>query len=128
MESIVDGVTGYLVDHHHSTPDSENMRENLTVQGFAIAIQKILANPQRSKVMGQRGRERVDQAFGMETFRKQWWELLRVARERGSDRYRKRCNSYPSLGQSVLILFGEMFWVVLAALVFTWALRRFGLW
>ncbi|ACI64913.1 hypothetical protein THAPS_263193, partial [Thalassiosira pseudonana CCMP1335] len=80
METIVDGVTGRLVEY--------------AVKGFADAIASILADPNNSKTMGRRGRERVDQVFGMDTFRKQWWELLNEAQKRGSERHFSRTFSY----------------------------------
>ena len=127
METIVDGETGYLVDY--SSGDTTNTpRENPTVKGFANAIHKLLSNPAQSQAMGQRGRERVDKEFGMETFRKQWWELLTEAQKRGFERHKKGVTSYPSLGWSVIRTVSEMFWVVLFALVATWCLRKSGLW
>ncbi|KAL7539109.1 hypothetical protein ACHAXR_009036 [Thalassiosira sp. AJA248-18] len=131
METIVDGVTGYLVDYSAGDAMSASPRENPTVKGFANAIFKLLSSPSRSKVMGQRGRERVDQAFGMETFRKQWWELIREAQKRGYERHRRRYTSYPNLTWSLVRSFGEMIWVVLFAMLvtwFTWSLKRLELW
>ena len=135
METIVDGVTGYLVDYVPSSVDNDSdddakapQRDNLTVRGFAEAIHKLLSNPIQSKVMGQRGRERVDEAFGMTTFRRQWWELLREARKRGLQRHRRVCNSYPSLGLSVIRSFWELVLVVLLAVLVSWAWKKAGLW
>lgn len=131
METIVDGVTGYLVDHSPPGSDSNGgtaapkPRENPTIKGFAGAIHKVLSEPSQSRAMGQRGRERVDREFGMDTFRRQWWELLRVAQKRGFDRHCGRCTSYPSLVLSLIRSLGEMFWVVLFALVVTWGLKKF---
>jgi len=119
METIVDGVTGYLVDY--SSVDS-NTRENPTVKEFAEAINKLLSNPTQSKMIGQRGRERVDKEFGMETFRKQWWELLTEAQQRGL----KRSQRYPSIGWTVIRMMGELIWIVPFALVVQWMLREFG--
>lgn len=120
METIVDGMTGYLIDY---SPDEAvglaTPRENPTVRGFANAIHKLLSNRCQSKVMGQRGRERVDKAFGIETFRKQWWELLHEAQNRGMRRHSKGCTSYPSLGWSVLRALEDMLWVILFVLVCT---------
>lgn len=125
METIVDGVTGYLVDY--SLDDARTSpRENPTVVGFANAIDKLLSNPSAAKAMGQQGRERVDQEFGMETFRRQWWELLSEARERGSRRHRRGCTSYPSLIWSSVRTVGDLGWAVLLALFITWAMKRFG--
>jgi alpha-1,3/alpha-1,6-mannosyltransferase len=125
METIVDGMTGYLVDYF---PDdavtAATPRENPTVTGFANAIHKLLSDRLQSKVMGQRGRERVDEAFGMETFRRQWWELLHEAQKRGMMRHSKGCTSYPSLGWSVLRALGDMFWVILIALICSWSLKK----
>jgi len=125
METIVDNVTGYLVDY---TSIDANTRDNPTVKGFADAIDKVLSNPTQAKEIGQRGRERVDQMFGMETFRKQWLELIIDAQKRGQERYRKGCIAYPSLGWSALRVIGEMIWIVPFALVITWILKRYDLW
>jgi glycosyltransferase involved in cell wall biosynthesis len=56
--------------------DGDDTRNNLTVRGFADAIAKVLLDPEKARIMGNSGRERVHELFGMETFRKQWWELL----------------------------------------------------
>ena len=125
METIVDGVTGYLVDYSSVNSDT---RDNPTVKGFADAIHNLLGNPSQSKLMGQRGRERVDKEFGMETFRKQWWELITEAQKRGMERHHKGCTSYPSLGWSVLRIFGELSWIVPFAMAVASVLRKFGLW
>lgn len=125
METIVDGVTGYLVDF---SPDDARVlpRDNPTVLGFANAIDKLLSYPSAAKAMGQRGRERVDEEFGMETFRRQWWEMLSEAQERGSRRHRRGCTSYPSLIWSSVRTVGDLGWAVLLALFITWAMKCFG--
>ena len=127
METIVDGVTGYLVDYHILS-DGDTPRDHPTVLGFANAIHKLLSNPSMAKVMGQRGRKRVDDAFGMETFRRTFWEFLSEARERGSRRHRRKCTSYPSLIWSTMRTFGDLGWAVVLAIVLTWALKRVGSW
>ena len=119
METIVNGVTGYLVDY--SSVDS-NTRENPTVKGFAEAINKLLSNPSESKMIGQRGRERVDKEFGMEIFRKQWWELLTEAQHRGLERSKR----YPRIGWTVIRMMCDLGWIVPFALVVRWILRKFG--
>ena len=125
VETIVDGVTGYLVDY--SADDARGApREHPTVVGFTNGIYNILSNPSLAKVMGQRGRERVDETFGMETFRRQWWELLLEARERGSRRCRTSFVSYPSLLWSSIRTVRDFGWTILLAIFLTWALKHFG--
>jgi len=133
METIVDGVTGYLVDYSsvdsntrknpidYSSVDS-NTRKNPTFKGFAEAINKLLSNPTESKMIGKRGRERVDKEFGMETFRKQWWELLTEAQQRGL----KRSQRYPSIGWTIIRMLCDLGWIVPFGLVVRWILREFG--
>ncbi|KAL9184389.1 hypothetical protein ACHAXT_002475 [Thalassiosira profunda] len=133
METVVDGKTGYLVEYTpfgFADPNKDAMStptENPTVKGFADAIQKLLSDPSEARAMGQRGRERVDQTFGMGTFRKQWWELLNEAQQRGHTRHRRSIASYPRLGWSVIRLLGEMMWIVPFAVLVDWVLRRYGL-
>ena len=140
METIVDGVTGYLVDSSASKSDAasgerETNAKDSTVQGFADAILTILSDPRQSKKMGQRGRERVDQVFGMQTFRKQWWELLMEAQRRGRERHLSRTLgidyhsghlAYPRLGFSVMRWLWEMMLAILFVLVVTWVLEKMG--
>ena len=83
METIVNWVTGYLVEYSGSKTEStstvtdegtaNSKMVNTTVQGFADAIANIISNPKEAQSMGQNGKKRVDNVFGMETFRKQWW-------------------------------------------------------
>ncbi|KAL7532273.1 hypothetical protein ACHAWF_004070 [Thalassiosira exigua] len=128
METVVDGETGYLVDYSPPNRDSAatSAGENLTAKGFADAIQKLLSDPSQSQAMGQRGRERVDELFGMETFRKQWWELLREARKRGLERHVRARTSYPILGWSLMRYMGEMLWALFFAVLASWTLKWSG--
>ncbi|KAL3808878.1 hypothetical protein ACHAXA_010933 [Cyclostephanos tholiformis] len=121
METIIDGMTGYLVDYF---PNDDARGENPTVTGFANAIHKLLSDRYHSRVMGQRGRERVNEAFGIETFRRQWWQLLRKAQDLGMRRHNIGCTSYPSLGWSMVRALGDMCWVILFVLLCTWTLNR----
>jgi glycosyltransferase involved in cell wall biosynthesis len=116
METIIDGMTGYLVDY---SPDNAG-GENPTVRGFANSIHKLLSDRCQSRIMGQRGRERVDETFGSETFRRQWWELLRETQSSGMRRHNKGFTSYPSLGWSTVRALGDLFCVVLLVLLITW--------
>ncbi|KAL7519426.1 hypothetical protein ACHAWX_004186 [Stephanocyclus meneghinianus] len=122
-ETIVDGVTGYLVDYE---PLQSDVHGNLTVKGFADAITSILLDPRKSRFMGQRGRERVHQLFGMETFRKQWWELLDEAQKRGNERHVRQAVSYPRLACSLLRCFFELIVVSLFVVLITWILKTMG--
>ena len=125
METIVDGVTGVLVDYEPIVVGQE--KESATVCGFADAIAKLISHPQQAAEMGQRGKERVHEIFGMETFRKQWWELLEEAQSRGRKRHDRVCASYPSLAFSMLRSLREMFAVFLFVATLTWALTSFGI-
>ncbi|KAL3794560.1 hypothetical protein HJC23_008016 [Cyclotella cryptica] len=122
-ETIVDGCTGYLVDY---VPIESDVHGNFTVKGFADAIASILLDPEKSRVMGQRGRERVLQLFSMETFRKQWWKLLDEARMRGEQRHFRQVVSYPRLAYSVLRCLFEFILVFLFAVLITWIMKTMG--
>merc|ERR1719401_1965117 len=126
-ETIVDGVTGYLVEFESNDTPTKVPRNNPTVKGFANAIHKVLSDPSKAEIMGQCGRDRVDQAFGMERFRKQWWELLRLAHKQGLKRHHKRLTTYPSIGGSVIRSLGEIISVLLVAIFVSWTLRKLGL-
>jgi glycosyltransferase involved in cell wall biosynthesis len=123
METIVDGVTGYLVDY---SPIDGDVARNLTVRGFAHAIASILVDPQKASEMGQRGKERVHELFGMETFRKQWWEMLYEAKKRGEERYFRNAFSYPRLVYSIIRCLFELLVVCLIAYLITWLLKMAG--
>ena len=126
METIVDGGTGYLVDYspEDSTTTTKPI-DNATVKGFADAIHKLLSDPSRSREMGQSGRQRVDKAFGMETFRKKWWEMLIEAQKLGFKRHHRGITSYPSVGWTLVRSLGEMIWVVLFAIIVTSVVSHF---
>jgi glycosyltransferase involved in cell wall biosynthesis len=125
METIVDGATGYLVDY---VPiDGEDARNNLTVRAFADAIAKVMLDPENARLMGQSGRERVRALFGMETFRKQWWELLDETQKRGKVRCLKKNFSYPRLVHTLTKCMFELVLVLLFALALTWVLKAAGL-
>jgi len=131
METIVDGVTGYLVDYEPlSTKDEARqnnvIRNNVTVKGFADSIAKILLNRQEASRLGQNGRKRVHDMFGMETFRKQWWELLNEAQKRGKRRHLRRNNSYPRLIHTLFTCVLEVFLVLAFALALVWILKSMG--
>lgn len=125
METIVDGVTGILVDYEPIVPGQE--KQSATVCGFADAIAKLISHPKQRAEMGQRGKERVHEIFGMETFRKQWWELLEEVQSRGRKRHNRACASYPSLAFSLLRSLREMSVVFLFVAALTWTLTRCGI-
>jgi alpha-1,3/alpha-1,6-mannosyltransferase len=125
METIVDGVTGILVDYEPIPVGQE--RQSATVCGFADAIETLISHPKQTAEMGQRGKERVHEIFGMETFRKQWWELLEEAQSRGRKRHDRFCCAYPSVEFSIVRSLREMFVVFLFVIALTWSLRTFGL-
>ena len=125
METIVDGVTGILVDYEPIIVGQE--KQSATVCGFADAIAKLISHPEQTAEMGQRGKERVHEIFGMETFRKQWWELLEEAQSRGRKRHDRICSSYPSLESSIARSLREMLIVFLLVVALTWTLRTCGM-
>ena len=63
-EVIQDGVTGYLVQHGD------------TVQ-LATSIDALLSNPELARVMGARGKERVEKEFRFSVFAKGFKKILR---------------------------------------------------
>jgi glycosyltransferase involved in cell wall biosynthesis len=125
METIVDGVTGYLVDY--APIELDDYRNNVTVRGFADAIANILLDPEKARAMGHSGKERVHEFFGMETFRKQWWELLDEAQTRGNKRHSNQIFTYPKLIHTVLWCLIELGIVFLFAVILTWLLSAVGL-
>ncbi|KAL7438213.1 hypothetical protein ACHAXM_006087 [Skeletonema potamos] len=125
METIVDGVTGILVDYEPIAVGQE--LQSATVCGFADAIAKLISHPEQTAEMGRRGKERVHEIFGMETFRKHWWELLEEAQSRGRKRHDRFCSEYPSVEFSIVRSLQEMFLVFLFVIALTWSLRTFGL-
>ena len=125
METIVDGVTGILVDYEPIINGRE--KQNSTVSGFADAIAKLISTPAETAEMGFAGKQRVHDIFGMDTFRKQWWKLLEDVQSRGTKRLDRFCSSYPSLQLSVVRLLREMFVVFLFVFTLIWSLRSCGL-
>jgi len=143
METIVDGVTGYLVHYCKAEVNGENAdgggsrnnnntistidNANDTVNAYADAIAKIIANPIDARLMGRNGRKRVDEIFGMEKFRKEWWELLFEAQRRGKERcYSKTVGRGYCVGSSLLRSLCELAVVVLSAISLTWSMKKAG--
>lgn len=125
-ETIVDGVTGFLID----SPDNAVLNtshimlgENPIVTGFANAISKLLSDKPMAMVMGKQGREQVAKNFGMVTFRKQWWELLNDAQHQGAWRYHRGCTLYSIVGFSVMRMMWDAFSAICFALIWSWALK-----
>lgn len=129
VETIVDGVTGYLVDYEPipTKEDAGNVRNNVTVKGFADAIAEILLNRDEACRMGQNGKKRVHDMFGMETFRKQWWELLDEAQKRGKRRHLSKNTSYPRLVHTLFTCLLDLLFVLMFALALVWILKTMGL-
>ena len=121
METIVDGVTGYLVEY--SPLGTASPSDNKTVKGFADAIENILSDSVSAKRMGKNGQQRVDSIFGMETFREKWWDLLVEAQKRGVLRHGSRCASYPSVLRTISRSILEGLLVFAVILLVTFGLR-----
>ena len=122
METIVDGVTGCLVEY--SPLGSSSPSDNETVKGFADAIEKILSDSVSAMKMGKNGQQRVDSIFGMETFREKWWDLLVEAQNRGVLRQRSQCASYPDVLMRFWSIFVEGLLVFTFILLVTYGLRE----
>lgn len=123
METIVDGVTGCLIDYFPLGTASPS--DNETVKGFANAIENILSDSVSAMRMGKNGQQRVDSIFGMETFREKWWDLLVEAQNRGILRHRSHSASYPSVLRTWLrSIFWEGLQVFTLILLVTYGLRE----
>jgi len=125
-ETIVDGVTGFLIDSSDNAvlnTSQITLGEYPIVTGFANAISKLLSDKPMAMDMGKRGRERVDKNFGMVSFRKQWWEQLNDAQHRGAWRYHRGCTLYSIVGFSVMRMMWDAFFAICFALIWSWALK-----
>ena len=71
-EVVVDGVTGLLVPY-----DSEDPRALET--GLAVAINALVADPDRARAMGRAGRERAIADFGWDAIARRTVEVYRAA-------------------------------------------------
>lgn len=65
-ETIVDGVTGILVD----------IADGKTSDNMKIAIKTLLDDPMKAIDMGKRGHDHVKEHFGLEPFRREWKRLV----------------------------------------------------
>mmetsp|Transcript_8989 Transcript_8989/g.16953 ORF Transcript_8989/g.16953 Transcript_8989/m.16953 type:complete len:564 (-) Transcript_8989:26-1717(-) len=85
-ETVIDGVTGILVD---MTPKD-------TCEKLTNAIRSLLDNPRKAIEMGKCGHEHVKNKFGMDPFRQEWSRLvLHEAIPRGRERL-KTCQDSTS--------------------------------
>jgi glycogen synthase len=63
-EVVVDGETGYLVPlEQNPPPDFEPARPDDFARDLAAGIEKVLADPERARRLGQAGRRRVEELF-----------------------------------------------------------------
>jgi alpha-1,3/alpha-1,6-mannosyltransferase len=67
METVVDGVTGYL-----RAP---------TATAFAGALQQLLDHPEQATEMGQAGRKHVERTFGPDRFQEEWKDLMQKTKQ-----------------------------------------------
>ena len=65
-ESVLDGVTGILVD----------MKSGNSSDSLAKAMKQLLDDPSKAIEMGKRGHEHVKEHFGLDPFRREWKRLV----------------------------------------------------
>jgi glycosyltransferase involved in cell wall biosynthesis len=63
LDVIEDGVTGWLVPHGD-------------IEHLSSALESLLADPERAREMGARGRERVLRTFSFEQFKTKLTQIL----------------------------------------------------
>jgi alpha-1,3/alpha-1,6-mannosyltransferase len=132
METVQDGITGFLVDH--STSDQ------LTRQGFCNSIWSLLqvnnsADEKHSKSneMGRAGHEHVKRKFGLEKFRNDWLVLVDECQRRCRFRLEMRAfqarHRRPVLHPTVdpyLRTVVELLIDFCSVVLLLWILRRIG--
>jgi len=104
-ETILDGVTGVLVD----------MKLGDNCDALSIAIKDLLDDPKKAIKMGERGHDHVKEKFGLEPFRKEW---KRLVLDEGIPRGQRRMKDRSGLDRVILFM---TYAVILAA----WYLVRY---
>jgi starch synthase len=62
-EIVLDGTTGLLVPLHDPGPDGQPADPGRFASDLAVAVNQVLANPERAAAMGRAGRQRVLDSF-----------------------------------------------------------------
>jgi hypothetical protein len=104
-ETILDGVTGVLVD----------MKLGDNCDALAIAIKDLLDDPKKAIKIGERGHDHVKEKFGLEPFRKEW---KRLVLDEGIPRGQRRLKDRSGLGR-------VMFFMTYAVILAAWYLVRY---
>jgi alpha-1,3/alpha-1,6-mannosyltransferase len=110
METVVDGVTGYL-----RAP---------TASAFAGALQQLLDHTDQATKMGQAGRSHVEHTFGPDRFQEEWKDLMQKTKQQ--KRQNASSETYRLWSHVPLYLF-EAFMALSVVLLLTHLLRLVGI-
>lgn len=110
-ETVVDGQTGYL---REPTPEA-----------FGEAIWKLWQEPQLATVMGNNGRQHVEDTFGTRRFAMKWQTLVENTKMRQLKRFGKT-NSGLVLWVNVTTYLLEALLAFVCCILLTWLLRSMG--
>jgi len=91
LESVVDGVTGYLCRVENDNQDDDDDDTATAAASFGRALQRVLTLSETDyRTMGCAARRHVTETFGQDRLQRQWRDLLREARAAGTERRRRR--------------------------------------
>ena len=113
LETVVDGVTGYL-------------REP-TAEQFGKALQQLIGNPHQATEMGVAGRKHTSMIFGPERFQREWKEVVEETLERGKERRKRSHQSSLPLWMNAALYVMEIIFVTMIVLLLSVLLRHFGI-
>jgi len=123
LETVVDGVTGFLCDP--------------TPQSFAKALQVLVGQPELAHKMGAAGRQHVMDNFGTHVLQQEWQRLTQQAYERGQERLQSSSSTSQSTSTSqsrsqssfptrLFVYLEEAALAIFICLLLTVALRQVG--
>jgi alpha-1,3/alpha-1,6-mannosyltransferase len=110
METIVDGITGWLCE---GTP-----------QGFGTALVTLVQHPSQARTMGQAGHAHVSTTFGVKRLEAEWISLVEETVQQGEMRRRAHQGQYGML--HCLLYLIEAGGMLLVLLIMTAILQQLG--
>ena len=114
LETIVDGITGYL-------------KSNTSIE-FATALMELYQNPNLATKMGKQGKIHVISKFGLQRFESEWNKLIvSTINNKGKKQKQQQQNSSLILWCNTFMYLMEALLALFVVLVLTWILRYVGI-
>jgi alpha-1,3/alpha-1,6-mannosyltransferase len=136
VETVLDGITGFLCNVSDNTTTTNNTNNNNTndntnhtaARAFGEAIKKLLDDPEMVEEMGAAARQHAISTFGTARMRREWHDLVQTTIAVGRQRVAARSTSTYStyrLANGLALLY-EPLLCCLAVFLLSWFLHAIG--